>query len=67
MKRPFIVLSSLAVLLGAGALYYALGGGHTPAGQPQLVSLTADNFSTLETQFNAASDSVRVILLMSPT
>lgn len=43
------------------------GGGEPPAGQPAMVTLTADNFATLPKQFNEASGSVRVILLMSPT
>lgn len=67
MKRGLIVLSFLAVVVGA-ALYYLYGrGNQTPPGQPQLVSLTSDNFSTLKTQFNNAGDSVRVILMLSPT
>jgi hypothetical protein len=67
MKRKSIVLSALAVALIA-LLYWVYGGGsEAPPGQPALVNLHADNFAALKTQFNDSRESVRVILLLSPT
>lgn len=39
----------------------------TPAGQPPLAALDPTNFDELREAFNAASDRVRVALLLSPT
>jgi len=67
MTRKIIVLSALVVAL-IGLLYYAYGGrSQTPAGQAPLAKLSADNFPTLRKEFNDARESVRVILLLSPT
>jgi hypothetical protein len=38
-----------------------------PKGQPALVHLDAGSLETLRTDFNAAQDSVRLILLLAPT
>jgi hypothetical protein len=43
------------------------GGGHTPPGQPALLSLDAGNFSAIKDNFNSAPRSVRLIALLSPT
>lgn len=66
MKFKYIVGAFLAVLL-AGGLFYFYGGSQTPSSQPPLNSLTAENVAEVKNQFNAAKDSVRVLLLLSPT
>jgi hypothetical protein len=67
MKRKTFILTALAVAIIA-LLYYLYGAGtQVPPGQPPLTKLTADNLATLKNQFNASRDSVRVILLLSPT
>ena len=38
-----------------------------PAGQPPLDVLDFDNLDQLKDEFNAASDRVRVVLMLSPT
>ena len=38
-----------------------------PKGQPALVHLDAASLETLRADFNAAQDSVRLIVLLSPT
>jgi hypothetical protein len=42
-------------------------GGPAVAGQPALVSLTAENVATVRDAFNAAKDDVRVLVMLSPT
>jgi hypothetical protein len=64
--------SRLAILIGAAVLlgsllYYLYGGSASPAGQRELMRLTAENFPEFQTQFNAAQDRVRVIAMLSPT
>jgi hypothetical protein len=66
MKKRVSILAAVALgLLALGWHFY--GGATVPAGQPALVSLTTGNFDELRTAFNAASDEVRIVLLLSPT
>jgi hypothetical protein len=55
------------VAIAVMAALVAACGHQTPAGQPALLSLNRDNFSTLENSFNGAPGSVRLIALLSPT
>jgi len=69
MKRSHIVLS---VLAAAGFLifyifYYLYGGSATPKGQQPLVSLNGSNLSSLKDAFNGSANSVRVLVMLSPT
>jgi hypothetical protein len=66
MKRRYFFIGVLVVLL-SGALAYFYGGGQAPAGQQPLRSLTPQTIGELKTEFNAAKDDVRVLLLLSPT
>jgi len=63
-KRVFAIVAAL-VLAAIGLYLYA--GHETPAGQPPLTALTAQNFAAIGDAFNADKDSVRVLLLLSPT
>ena len=66
MKSKYIPAALVTVLLLA-ALVYFYGESHAPAGQPMLESLTAQNVAQVKNQFNAATDDVRILLLLSPT
>ena len=69
MKRRHIVLS---VLAAAGFLilyifYYLYGGSATPNGQQPLVRLNSSNLSSLKDAFNESANSVRALVMLSPT
>ena len=67
MKRVLIIVLAI-VAVGLGVLgYYLYGGTAVPNGQPPLVRLTDSNLPTLKDSFNGSSNSVRVILMLSPT
>ena len=66
LKRSWIVI--LLVVLAAVVLGHRQFGTHTaPKGQPPLVELDARSFDALRADFNAAQDSVRLIVLLAPT
>jgi hypothetical protein len=65
--KPKYVIGVIAVVLLAAAGLYLYGGGQTPAGQPPLQNLSAHNLGEMKSEFNAAKDDVRVLLLLSPT
>jgi hypothetical protein len=70
MKRRHIVLSVLAAAAGFLILYifyYLYGGSATPMGQQPLVSLNGSNLSSLKDAFNGSANSVRVLVMLSPT
>ena len=66
MKHRYLIGAFLALVLVA-ALVYFCGGSQAPFGQPPLKSLTAQNVAEVKSEFNAAKDDVRVLLLLSPT
>ena len=67
MKRRLIIIPAI-VAISLGLLAYYLHGGSTvPNGQPALVRLTDSNFSSLKDSFNGSANSVRVIVMLSPT
>ena len=66
MKHRYLIGAFLALVLVA-ALVYFYGGSQAPSGQPRLKSLTAQNVAEVKSEFNAAKDDVRVLLLLSPT
>ena len=66
MRRKIVIGAPLVLVL-VGLLYHLYGGSEAPAGQPRLVSVTADNFPALKSAFNHDQDSVRVVVLLSPT
>ena len=49
------------------AVYYFYLGSTLPNGQQPLVRLNSTNIGTLKNAFNESSDSVRVIVMLSPT
>jgi hypothetical protein len=65
MKRiAFIVFAAAMVALGG---IYFTRTGHAPVGQPSLAEMNDSALSELQSEFNRASTSLRVILLLSPT
>jgi hypothetical protein len=66
MKRQYILGTVLTILLMGGLVYF-YGGSQAPAGQAPLERLTPENLANLKTAFNAASNDVRALLLLSPT
>lgn len=67
MKRRLIIIFAI-MALGLGLLaYYLYGGSTVPNGQQPLVRLTDSNISSLKDSFNSSADSVRVIVMLSPT
>lgn len=65
-KRSWIVV--LIVVIAAAVFGQQQFGTHTaPKGQPALVHLNDGSLERLRTDFNTASDSVRLIVLLSPT
>lgn len=66
MKRAWaIVLAVLVVIVLAGVYFTRTG--HAPEGQPSLVEMNSSALAALQAEFNRTSDSLRVILLLSPT
>ena len=68
MKRKILIVVFSIVFLGLLAFAYTNLNSHkTPAGQVPLSDLTTQNLEAFRTQFNAAKDRTRIILLLSPT
>lgn len=66
LKRSWIVV--LIVVIAAAMFGQQQFGTHeAPKGQPALVHLDDGSLESLRSDFNAASDSVRLIVLLSPT
>ena len=67
MKRVLIIILAIAAI-GVGLLaYYLYGGTAVPNGQQPLVRLTDSNLLSLKDSFNGSANSVRVIVMLSPT
>ena len=69
MKRKRAIYGLVAVV-GAIVLfvvYYLYLGSTAPAGQQPLVRLNNSNIDSLKKSFNDSADSVRVVLMLSPT
>ena len=67
MKRVWISVVIVAVLAMSGYLLWTGVPGKTPPGQMALVELNANALDAIKADFNSASDSVRIIALLSPT
>lgn len=69
MKRKHVIYG-LVTVVGAIALvvfYYLYLGSTAPTGQQPLVRLDNSNIDSLKKSFNESADSVRVIVMLSPT
>jgi len=67
MKNRLAIVAALVVVGLLGLAWYLYRGERVPSGQPALLSVSAANFDMLRASFNAASDDVRIVLLLSPT
>jgi hypothetical protein len=65
LKRSWIVI--LIVVVGAALLGQQFGTHYAPKGQPALLHLDAGSLESLRSDFNAAQDAVRLVVLLSPT
>jgi hypothetical protein len=65
LKRSWIAI--LIVVVAAAVLGRQFGTHQAPKGQPALVHLDAGSLESLRSDFNAAQDSVRLVVLLSPT
>jgi hypothetical protein len=66
MRRKGVIFGSIlatAFLI----FYYFYGGSTVPNGQQPLVRLNSANVASLKNAFNGSADSVRVLVLVSPT
>ena len=64
------MIYALMVVAGAillFAVYYLYLGSTVPAGQQPIVHLKDSNFDSLKESFNESADSVRVMVMLSPT
>jgi hypothetical protein len=66
-KTVFYGLVTLFAAIVLFVVYYLYVGSSVPAGQQPLLRLTASNLESLKQSFNEAKDSVRVIVMLSPT
>jgi hypothetical protein len=70
MRRGVIIIIAIFAILAAAGflfLYYLYGGSSVPKGQQPLISLNDSNLSSLKDAFNGSADSVRVLVMLSPT
>jgi hypothetical protein len=69
MRRKHVIYGLVAVV-GAIVLfvvYYLYLGSTVPTGQQHLVRLNTSNIDSLKKSFNDSADSVRVMVMLSPT
>jgi hypothetical protein len=58
-----------AILVGVALLYAgcASGPAHTPQGQPPLATIAGSDLAAFQKAFNDSAETVRLIVLLSPT
>jgi hypothetical protein len=66
MKRKRMIVLGFAAVAFL-AFYYFYGGSAVPSGQQPMVRLNASNVGSLSSPFNGSANSVRVLVLLSPT
>jgi hypothetical protein len=69
MKRKHVIYGLVTVVsvIVLFVVYYLYLGSTAPTGQPPLVRLDSSNIDSLKKSFNESADSVRVIVMLSPT
>ncbi|HEV8370443.1 MAG TPA: hypothetical protein VGQ39_21005 [Pyrinomonadaceae bacterium] len=67
MKRKHIGYGIAAVATVLFVVYYLYLGSSAPANQQPLVRLNTSNIESLKQSFNESKDSVRVMVMLSPT
>jgi hypothetical protein len=66
IRRKGIIFGSVAVFAFL-VFYYLYGGSTAPEGQQLLVRLNSSNLRSLKDAFNGSANSVRLLVLVSPT
>ena len=67
MKRKGIIIGTVLTAIVFLACYYFYWGSTVPNGQQPLVRLNSSNLSSLKDAFNGSANSVRVVVMLSPT
>lgn len=67
MKRKGIIIGSVLAVIVSALFYYFYLGSTVPGGQQPLVYLNNANVASLKDAFNNSANSVRVIVMLSPT
>lgn len=67
MKRKGIIIGSVLAVILFALFYYFYLGSTVPNGQQPLVYLNSTNVTSLKDAFNNSANSVRVIVMLSPT
>jgi hypothetical protein len=67
MKRKGMIIGCVLAVVAFAVFYYFYLGSTVPNGQQPLVRLNSSNVSTLKDAFNGSENSVRVIVMLSPT
>ena len=67
MRRTGIIIGSVLAVLLFALFYYFYLGSTVPNGQQPLVYLNSTNVTSLKDAFNSSANSVRVIVMLSPT
>jgi nitrogen fixation-related uncharacterized protein len=67
MKRKVIIGSFIAISLAFVVLLYFFWGSTVPNGQQSLVRLDGSNVASLRDAFNGSANSVRLVVMLSPT
>jgi hypothetical protein len=67
MKRKGIIVASVLAAIAVLVFYYFYWGSTAPNGQQPLVRLNSSNVAALKDVFNGSANSVRVIVMLSPT
>jgi hypothetical protein len=67
MKRKGIIRVSILAAIAFLAFYYFYCGSTVPNGQQPLVRLSSSNVTSLKVAFNGSANSVRLVVMLSPT
>ncbi len=66
MKSVWSITIAAVVAVILGGVYFKKTG-HTPSSQPALVQVNDETLAALRAEFNRKANTLRVILLLSPT
>jgi hypothetical protein len=67
MKRKGIIVASVLAVATFVIYYYFFLGNTVPNGQQPLVRLNSSNIASLKDAFNRSPNSVRLVVMLSPT
>ena len=67
MKRKGIIIGCVLASIAFLLFYYFYLGSTVPNGQQPLARLNGSNISSLKDAFNSSANSVRLVVMLSPT